>query len=81
MGVVSDASEFPADLLDLQRRWYAAEADWVAHPTEQARSAFAAVGAELYAHPYWAGTKNRHEAEMKLKQDGRPDDAAQDSAA
>ncbi|MFF4385123.1 hypothetical protein [Kitasatospora sp. NPDC001547] len=78
---MSDAIDFPADLLDLQRRWYAAEADWVADPTEQARSAFAAVGAELYAHPYWAGAGNRHKTEMALKQAGRPDDASQASAA
>ncbi|MFE7528544.1 hypothetical protein ACFU7Y_22905 [Kitasatospora sp. NPDC057542] len=79
---MSDSIDFPADLLELQRRWYAAEAGWAAGPTEEARSAFAAVGAELYAHPYWAGVGNRHEAEMKLKQAGRPDsDASRPSAA
>lgn len=81
MSVMSDAFDFPADLLDLQRRWYAAEADWVADPTEQARFAFTAVGGELYAHPYWAGAENRHKAEMNPKQAGRPDDAAQASTA
>ncbi|MGW7582744.1 hypothetical protein ACWGKU_28825 [Kitasatospora sp. NPDC054768] len=66
-------SGFPADLLDLQRRWYAAETDWAADPTEEKRAAFAAASAELYAHPYWAGADNRHKAEMKLKQAARPD--------
>jgi hypothetical protein len=73
MGVVSDAVDFPADLLELQRRWYTAEAGWAAEPSEETRSAFSVVGAELYAHPYWAGVENRHKVEMKLKQAGRPD--------
>ncbi|MFJ4192133.1 hypothetical protein [Kitasatospora sp. NPDC089509] len=68
-------TDFPADLLELQRRWYAAEADWAADPTEEQRAAFAAVSAELYAHPYRAGVENRHKAEMKLKQAARPDTA------
>ncbi|MEU6967045.1 hypothetical protein AB0A71_04735 [Kitasatospora aureofaciens] len=38
-------TDFPADLLELQQRWYTAEADWAADPTEEKRSAFAAVGA------------------------------------
>ncbi|MFF1908281.1 hypothetical protein [Kitasatospora sp. NPDC058218] len=71
---------FPADLLELQRRWYTAEADWAADPTKEKRAAFTAVGAELYAHPYWAGAENRHKAAMKLKQTARPNDAAQDPA-
>ncbi|MFE7530323.1 hypothetical protein ACFU7Y_32095 [Kitasatospora sp. NPDC057542] len=70
---MSDAVDFPADLLELQRRWYTAEADWMADPTEEQRAAFAAVGAELYAHPYWVGVENRHKAEMKLKQAAHPD--------
>ncbi|WBP92037.1 hypothetical protein [Kitasatospora cathayae] len=69
-------ADFPADLLELQRRWYTAEADWAADPTEEKRTAFAAVGAELYAHPHWATVGNRHEAEMKLKQAARPDTVA-----
>ncbi|AUY53688.1 hypothetical protein [Streptomyces sp. CB01881] len=73
-GPASD-TDFPADLLELQRRWYTAEADWAADPTEEKRAAFTAVGAELYAHPYWGGTDNRHKAAMKLKQAGRPDTA------
>lgn len=71
-GPVSD-TDIPADLLELQRRWYEAEADWAADPTEDKRSVFAAVGAELYAHPYWATVDNRHKATMKLKQAARPD--------
>ncbi|GAB7188952.1 hypothetical protein ATKI12_8783 [Kitasatospora sp. Ki12] len=70
---MSDSSGFPEDLLALQRRWYAAEADWAADPTEDKRSAFAAVGAELYSHSYWAGAENRHKAEMALKQAARQD--------
>lgn len=66
-------TDFPADLLELQRRWYAAEANWAADPTEEKRSAFATVGAELYSHPYWAGVENRHKAAMKLKQAAHPD--------
>ncbi|WP_030246302.1 hypothetical protein [Streptomyces sp. NRRL S-350] len=66
-------TDFPADLLDLQRRWYAAESDWAADPTEEKRAAFATVSAELYAHPYWAAAGNRHEAEMKLKRAARTD--------
>ncbi|MFI6850057.1 hypothetical protein OG535_39910 [Kitasatospora sp. NBC_00085] len=46
-----------------------------ADPTEETRAAFTAVGAELYSHPYWGGTENRHKATMKLKQAGRPDAA------
>ncbi|MGA5823886.1 hypothetical protein ACPC54_39305 [Kitasatospora sp. NPDC094028] len=66
-------TEFPADLLELQRRWYAAEAEWSADSTEETQAAFTAVGAELYSHPYWAGAENRHKAEMRLKQAARPD--------
>ncbi|MFI9332652.1 hypothetical protein ACIGZJ_34605 [Kitasatospora sp. NPDC052868] len=73
-------TDFPADLLELQRRWYTAEADWAAGPTEEKRSAFTAVGAELHAHPYWAGAENRHKAAMKLKQATRPN-AVQGPAA
>ncbi|MFB7678310.1 hypothetical protein ACFC26_43645 [Kitasatospora purpeofusca] len=65
-------TDFPADLLELQRRWYTAEADWAADPTEEKLAAFATVGAELYSHPYWATVGNRHEASMKLKQAARP---------
>ncbi|MEU9047432.1 MULTISPECIES: hypothetical protein [unclassified Kitasatospora] len=71
---------FPADLLELQRRWYAAEAAWAADPTEENRLAFAAVSAELYAHSHWAETGNRHKAEMELKQATRPD-TPQETAA
>ncbi|MGW2546142.1 hypothetical protein ACWC5I_36060 [Kitasatospora sp. NPDC001574] len=67
---MSDA-DIPADLLELQRRWYAAEAALAADPTDQTRTAFITVGAELHAHPYWAGTENRHKAQMKLKQAAR----------
>ncbi|WP_033355501.1 hypothetical protein [Kitasatospora aureofaciens] len=70
--------EFPADLIELQRRWYAAEADWAADPTEDKR---AAVGAELHAHPHWATAANRRQAEMKLKQAARPASTAQEPAA
>ncbi|MEU4303660.1 hypothetical protein [Kitasatospora aureofaciens] len=73
-------TDFPADLLELQRRWYTAEADWATDPTEEKRSAFAAVGAELYAHPYWAGVENRNKAEMKLKQAARPDTTQEPAA-
>ncbi|MFE4398691.1 MULTISPECIES: hypothetical protein [Streptomycetaceae] len=73
---MSDTHVFPADLLDLQRRWYAAEAAWVADPTEETRGVFAAVGAELYAHPHWGGVGNQYEAFMALKKAGRPDAAA-----
>ncbi|MFB7668344.1 hypothetical protein ACFC1R_31235 [Kitasatospora sp. NPDC056138] len=73
-------TDFPADLLELQRRWYTAEADWAADPTEDKRSAFAAVGAELYSHSYWAGAENRHKAVMKLKQAARPDTAQEPAA-
>ncbi|OKI95113.1 hypothetical protein [Kitasatospora sp. CB01950] len=72
---MSDTDDFPADLLDLQRRWYDAEAAWAADPTEEQRTAFTAVGAELRAHPYWAGAENRHKASMKLKQAARLDAA------
>ncbi|MFC5889717.1 hypothetical protein ACFQ0M_49040 [Kitasatospora aburaviensis] len=68
-------TDFPADLLELQRRWYTAEADWAADPSEEKRAAFAAVGTELYAHVYWGGVENRHKAAMKLKQAARPDTA------
>ncbi|MFJ4799129.1 hypothetical protein [Kitasatospora purpeofusca] len=73
-------TDFPADLLELQRRWFTAEADWAADPTEDKRSAFVAVGGELHSHPYWAGAENRHKAAMKLKQAARPD-IAQEPAA
>ncbi|MGW2255213.1 hypothetical protein ACWCXH_34275 [Kitasatospora sp. NPDC001660] len=71
---------FPADLLELQRRWYTAEADWAADPTEEKRTAFAEVGAELYSHSHWAEVGNRHKAEMKLKQAARPDTAQEPAA-
>ncbi|MFJ8628433.1 hypothetical protein ACIRD3_37120 [Kitasatospora sp. NPDC093550] len=74
-------TDLPADLLELQRHWYAAEADWAADPTEEKQAAFAAVSAELYSHPHWAGVDNRHQAEMELKQAGRPDTAAPQPAA
>ncbi|MEV7783387.1 hypothetical protein [Kitasatospora sp. NPDC088351] len=45
------------------------------------RSAFSAVGAELYAHPFWVGAGNRHKAEMALKQAARPDTDEQAPAA
>ncbi|MET8630282.1 hypothetical protein ABZW30_42360 [Kitasatospora sp. NPDC004669] len=73
-------TDFPADLLELQRRWYTAEADRAADPNEEKRSAFTAVGTELYAHPYWASVKNRHQADMKLKQAARPDTAQEPAA-
>ncbi|MGW7582730.1 hypothetical protein ACWGKU_28755 [Kitasatospora sp. NPDC054768] len=73
-------TEFPADLLELQRRWYAAEAEWSADPTEENRLAFTTIGAELYAHEHWAQVGNRHETEMKLKQAGRPDTAREPAA-
>ncbi|MFJ2868248.1 hypothetical protein [Kitasatospora sp. NPDC087314] len=69
---MSETNDFPPDLLTLQRSWYAAEAAWASDPSEENRAAFSSVAAELYAHPYWAGVKNRHEAEMKLKQASRP---------
>ncbi|WP_327075506.1 hypothetical protein OG196_43015 (plasmid) [Kitasatospora purpeofusca] len=69
---MSDTAGFPADLLDLQRRWYAAEAAWAADPAEEHRLAFAEAGAQLYAHPYWATAGNRHKAVMELKQAARP---------
>ncbi|MEU4303407.1 hypothetical protein [Kitasatospora aureofaciens] len=72
-------TDFPSDLLELQRRWYTAEAAWAADPTEEKRAAFAMVSAELYAHSHWASAGNRHQAEMKLKQAARPD-AAQEPA-
>ncbi|MFJ9460911.1 hypothetical protein ACIRST_38310 [Kitasatospora sp. NPDC101447] len=64
--------EFPADLLELQRRWYTAEAAWATDPAEDTRTAFSKVSAELYAHSFWAGAGNRHKAETALKQAGRP---------
>ncbi|MER7672283.1 hypothetical protein ABTY61_28015 [Kitasatospora sp. NPDC096128] len=72
-------SGFPADLLELQRRRYAAESEWAADPTDDKRFAFAAVSAELYAHEHWATVGNRHE--MKLKQAARPAADASASAA
>ncbi|MGY0466877.1 hypothetical protein ACW14Y_42460 [Kitasatospora sp. cg17-2] len=69
---MSDITDFPADLLDLQRRWYAAEAAWAADPAEEKRLVFAEAGARLYAHPYWATVGNRHKAVMELKQAARP---------
>lgn len=51
---------------------YEAEAVWASDPSEDNRAAFSAVGAELYAHPYWAGVENRNKALMKLKKAGRP---------
>jgi hypothetical protein len=69
---VSDTDEFPPDLLDLQRRWYEAEAVWASDPSEDNRAAFSAVGAELYSHPYWAGVDDRNKALIKLKKAGRP---------
>ncbi|MEV7188234.1 hypothetical protein [Kitasatospora sp. NPDC093102] len=73
-------SGFPSDLLELQRRCHEAEAAWAADPTEENRFAFTRVGAELYAHPFWATAGNRHEASMRLKRAARPD-TAQDPAA
>ncbi|MFJ6770958.1 hypothetical protein ACIQOV_08320 [Kitasatospora sp. NPDC091257] len=69
---MSDTDNFPHYLLELQRRWYAAEAAWAADPNEENRAAFSAVSAELHAHPHWAGVEDRHKATMKLKQAGRP---------
>ncbi|MFD4659645.1 hypothetical protein ACFWP2_28920 [Kitasatospora sp. NPDC058444] len=73
---MSDTDDFPLDLLELQRRWYVAEAAWAVDPSEENRAAFSAVSAELHAHPYWAGTEDRHKAAMKLKQAGRPEAGA-----
>ncbi|MFJ9447194.1 hypothetical protein ACIRRH_35890 [Kitasatospora sp. NPDC101235] len=73
-------TDFPADLLELQRRWYTAEADWAADPTAEQRAAFAAVGSELYSHEHWAKAGNRHEAEMKLKQAALPETSQQPTA-
>ncbi|MFD5565876.1 hypothetical protein [Kitasatospora griseola] len=77
---MSDTADFPIDLLNLQRRWYAAEADWAADATVEKRAQFTAIGTELYAHPYGATADNRHKAEMKLKRAGHPN-TAQESAA
>ncbi|MGW4895703.1 hypothetical protein ACWEQL_26100 [Kitasatospora sp. NPDC004240] len=70
-------TDFPADLLELQQRRYAAE------PLIRARgsgAAFAAVGAEPPSHPYWAGVENRHTATVKLEQAARPDTAQEPTA-
>ncbi|WP_404870908.1 hypothetical protein ACI1MP_37250 (plasmid) [Kitasatospora griseola] len=75
---MSATDDFPEDLLDLQHRWYAAEAAWAADPTEEKQHAFADIGAELHAHPYWATTDNRHKAIQKLKRAAL--DAAQNTA-
>ncbi|WP_189278677.1 hypothetical protein [Kitasatospora griseola] len=72
---MSDTTDLPADLLELQHRWYAAEAAWTSDSTVERRAAFARVGTELYAHPYWATTGNRHKAGMALKQAARPNTA------
>ncbi|MFF2123758.1 hypothetical protein ACFVXH_41215 [Kitasatospora sp. NPDC058184] len=72
-------TDFPDDLLELQRRWYEAEAAWAADPSEEKRVGFAEVGAELYFHPFWATAGNRHKAEMALKAAVRPG-AAQEPA-
>ncbi|MFJ4671583.1 hypothetical protein [Kitasatospora purpeofusca] len=69
---MSDTTDFPDDLLDLQRRSYAAEAAWAADPSEEHRFAFAEAGPQLYAHPHWATAENRHKAVMGLKQAARP---------
>ncbi|GGU55934.1 hypothetical protein GCM10010502_02780 [Kitasatospora aureofaciens] len=45
-------TDSPADLLELQRRWYTAEAGPVADPSEEERPASAAVSAELYSHAH-----------------------------
>ncbi|MFJ5927660.1 hypothetical protein ACIQF6_34200 [Kitasatospora sp. NPDC092948] len=68
---MSDTDEFPADLLDLQRRWFDVEAAWAADPTAGNRAEFGAISAELHSHPYWAGAENRHKASAKLKQAAR----------
>ncbi|WP_369185849.1 hypothetical protein [Streptomyces sp. Y1] len=64
-------TDLPADLLELQRRWYEAETAWASDPPEKTKAAFTAVGAELHAHPHWAGVENRHQAAMKLKEAAR----------
>ncbi|MFF8775257.1 hypothetical protein [Kitasatospora sp. NPDC015120] len=46
-------TDFPTDLLGLQRHWYAVEAAWAADPTEENRFALAKVGAELHARTHW----------------------------
>ncbi|MEE1825408.1 hypothetical protein PUR61_24970 [Streptomyces sp. BE20] len=60
-------TEFPPGLLELQRRWSAAEAAWASAPTDLTQAAFIAVGTELGAHPYWVGAENRHKAAIELK--------------
>ncbi|MFE4398681.1 hypothetical protein ACFRPV_33110 [Kitasatospora sp. NPDC056808] len=76
---MSDA-DFPDDLLDLQRRWYEAEAAWAADPSMERRAGFAGIGGELYNHPYWAGVENRHKAAMALKAAVRPGTAREPAA-
>ncbi|MFB7669562.1 hypothetical protein ACFC1R_37610 [Kitasatospora sp. NPDC056138] len=61
----------PADLIDLQQRWYLAEAAWADHPTEETKEAFAAVSAELYSHPYWGTVDNRHKAVVAVRKAAR----------
>ncbi|MFJ8444397.1 hypothetical protein [Kitasatospora griseola] len=77
---MSDTADLPSDLLELQRRWYAAEAGWASDPTDEKRIAFTAVGADLYAHPYWATAGNRHKAEMELKRAARPNTVREPAA-
>ncbi|MFI9331987.1 hypothetical protein ACIGZJ_31150 [Kitasatospora sp. NPDC052868] len=62
-----------ADVVKVQRRWFEAEAFWVAEPEDPARyEAFAAVGLELHGHAFWqAAGGNRFERETSVRKDAR----------
>ncbi|MET9403135.1 hypothetical protein [Kitasatospora sp. NPDC002965] len=66
------------EAVEVQRRWFVAEAAWQADPTDPAvKEAFTAVGGELYAHPYWrAAGGNRFEAERDVRNAARKSDDA-----
>jgi hypothetical protein len=67
--------DFPDDLVNLQRDWFAAEKAWEeADPGESATAAYERVHEltmALHRHPWMQAAENRYEARMALRQAAR----------
>ncbi|MFG2845986.1 hypothetical protein ACGF12_22870 [Kitasatospora sp. NPDC048296] len=74
-GTPEDLARQRLEVVEVQRKWYAAEAAWTEDSTDRGLyEAFIRVGLELHAHPYWAAAGgNRFEAERDVREAARSD--------
>ncbi|KJY26523.1 hypothetical protein [Streptomyces sp. NRRL S-495] len=74
----SDLDRLRVDVVQVQRHWYAALAEWEQDPSNRGRyEAYTAVGLRLHSHPYWAAVGgNRFEAQKKIRELAADEDGA-----